>query len=155
MGIAVGRRDRRNEFDVLVPTVKAIGYRCTKTSIDWQGEEVDVPDPKMVERAREIYRRHRQAAAIEDIERLIGTDFDVAEVKCFNKTDAILYKGNDYLVIWSRITSCGNTTAVIARRPKNGVLRVPDNLKGLVIGKGGSRIKELAAAWGLPYIKVN
>ena len=155
MGIAVGRRDRRNEFDVLVPTVKAIGYRCTKTSIDWQGEEIDAPDPVMIAKAKEIYCKHRQVAAIVETEELIGDEFDVAEVKCFNKTDAVMYKGNGYLVVWSRRTSCGNTTAVIARRPKNGVLRVPDNLKGLVIGKGGARIKELAAAWGLPYIKVN
>ena len=109
----------------------------------------------MIEKAKEIYCKHRQAAAIVETEELIGDEFDVAEVGCFNKTDAVMYKGSDYLVVWSRRTSCGNTTAVIARRPSDGVLRVPVSLKGLVIGKGGSKIKELAAAWGLPYIKVN
>jgi hypothetical protein len=66
-------------------------------------------------------------------------------IREFNKTRIFLalpyLEGKECLVLHKYRTTCGNLTVLLHKVQSE--LSIPDNYKGLVIGKGGSNIKEL------------
>jgi len=78
-------------------------------------------------------------------ELFLESDCDVLNITEFNKT--LYNKRRDfqkYVELVSRSTSCGNQTVLFVHVPKSGHVRCPNDLKGLLIGRGGCNIKRLS-----------
>jgi len=108
------------------------------------GEE-EFPDYEDYKKKQEWLEEQKKKAIKRKAEKLVQEwfrdyPFDVREIKEFNKTPVSEHLPEGYVVIYSRMTSCGNVTAVIAK--KKPVLRVSKQLKGLIIGKGGQNIRK-------------
>ncbi len=78
---------------------------------------------------------------------LFKGDKDVVEVRCFNDTPMAKYLPEDYIILHEYITTRGNKTVTLGK--KKPVLRVPDELKGLVIGRHGQNIKAVCQKYGI------
>lgn len=81
------------------------------------------------------------------------------EVKEFNKFpwyDVVDDLDGKYFWILNEYrTTCGNKSVIIySTRDGDENLKIADNIKGLVIGKGGSNIKELQRKYGIKF-KIN
>lgn len=131
---------------VIVVTVKSI-------FIDGKGEIsegfAEVPDLAERERvlagARDFQFNSKLKNQKKEIEKRMG-DFDAVEISEFNKSPfyGLVPAGFHGIVI--KITTCSNMTACIVRAQKN--IHVPENLKGIVIGKAGKNIKRLSEIVG-------
>ena len=150
--------ENRNLIVLLgLPTVDAEGWEA-KLSETWtildQRKTAQILDPKIVGRCLEIRQEEKEKEATLQWPKFFdGSSGDVVEVSCFNDKLASKFPPPaGYAVVSERSTTRSNTTVVIVRVGQ--IIRCPDSLKGLLIGKGGVTIKELARRNGLGYIKV-
>jgi len=74
-------------------------------------------------------------------EKILDSGYDVIQYPEWNKTvGSRVQLPPDLRIYQEYVTTCANTTVLIgfAKNP----LRVPDKLKGLIIGKGGKNIRQ-------------
>ncbi len=107
-----------------------------------------LPKQEWFDRVEEIFENARKRAFREEMERrLAKISADVVEVREFNKLMGHEYARElGYYIFARRVTSRLNETVIIGRLKP--IIRVPKELMGLVIGKGGRNIKEASQLLG-------
>lgn len=100
---------------------------------------------RVLESARIFQLNFKAEKSKKEIEKRMRA-FDAVEISEFNKAPffGLVPAGLHGIII--KTTTCGNTTACIVRAQKN--IHVPENLKGVVIGKAGKNIKRLSEIVG-------
>ena len=142
---------RRNDWAVKLPTTlqKVPTLLPSDDPKEWfryilKEEEIPVPDPAEYEQVQEALLRHRRRfldrAAVEAAELALG-EWDAAILSEFNKTPFFGRAPEGFLAVIVKVTSCSNTRVVLIR--DKATIRVPDRIKGLVIGRGGKNVRAL------------
>lgn len=142
---------RRNDWAVKLPTTpqKVPTLLPSDDPKEWfcyvlREEEISVPDPVEYEWVQEALLRHRrrflQKAAVEAAEKALG-EWDAAILSEFNKSPFFGRAAEGFLAVLIKVTSCSNARVVLIR--DRATIRVPDRIKGLVIGRGGKNIRAL------------
>ncbi len=140
---------RRNNWAVKLPATLQKVPTLLPSDDEWfryilREEEIPIPNPAEYERVQEALLRHRcrflQKAAVEAAERALG-EWDAAILSEFNKAPFFGRAPEGFLAVIVKITSCSNTRVVLIR--DKATIRVPDRIKGLVIGRGGKNIRAL------------
>jgi len=106
-------------------------------------------DLELAQKLQEEMEAHnyqlREERSREAIEKELG-NWDAALIRQFNKSPFCGIVPDGFLGLKVKITSCGNWNVLVVRAQRT--LRVPDNLKGLVIGRKGQHIKKLSKMAG-------
>lgn len=117
-------------------------------------KEVTLPSQDWLDKIKTAQERYKKEQLKEKITRkLKQADKDVAKIGCFNKLISGKYdyikkfaEEQGFYILHEYKTTCGNYTVIISNRI--GQLRVPDDWKGLLIGKNGANIKKKQREYG-------
>lgn len=111
-------------------------------------EPYRLPKQEWISRVEEVFEEARKRVFRDEIERrLAKIGADVVEIREFNKLMGHEYARElGYYIFTRRVTTRFNSTVIIGRLKPT--IRVPKNLMGLVIGKGGKNIKKASQELG-------